>query len=207
MQIIIGGASRSGKSIVARQIAREFGIPSYSLDYLIAALIGERPDLAINRNFRLGDLGQPFIGNAQTIWPALRNMVKIIDLHAQPYLIEGDTILPRHFHELASRYDVIGFFMGYPDIDPDEKVSQLRRHTSDQLNWPQFHTDEELHHIVLDRIRYSKYLRREAKRHGIIFIDSSHDFSAGVDQALQLVRDQLTKGARIEEEDHPRYRP
>src|SRR5437764_611608 len=103
MVILIGGASRSGKSIVARRVTQELGISAFPLDFLIEAVRGIAPRLDLDGGHRFGEPHQPFVHRAEKLWPSTKRLLWVANLHQIPYLIEGDTVLPRQIAPVRNK--------------------------------------------------------------------------------------------------------
>lgn len=74
MLYIIGGASRSGKTTVAKRILEETKISYFSLDYLMMGIAEGAPELAVNPT-------EEDIKTAKRMWkiidPLMRAMIEI----------------------------------------------------------------------------------------------------------------------------------
>lgn len=62
--------------------------------------------------------------------------------------------------------------LGYPNITPEEVVSNWRKYDT-ELDWTFKKTDEELIEIALEEIKNSKQLQEECKNYNVKFIDTS----------------------------------
>ena len=191
MIYILSGASRSGKTSAAGKITEQFGIPSFSIDYLIGALLSYDKQLNLDNGHVFGQPRQPFVHKAEVLWPATKGLVRIIDLHKRDYLIEGDTILPKQLHTIRDIYQFKAVFFGYPDITVEQKCHELRTIKTDELDWPNRFGDSELRNIVKDRIRFSWYIKAECAKYDFEFINTSSDFMNGVNRAVEMVGEDI----------------
>ena len=94
------------------------------------------------------------------------------------YIFEGDMIVPKHAAELRAfaGADARACFVGYLDIDPRQKLSEIRQHSGAPNDWLNEHSDEEVLDLVEEGIQFSRYLSEECDRLGCKYFDSSTDF-------------------------------
>ena len=97
MLFIVGGAARSGKSIIAREYLRRTGTPYFSLDFLVMGLAAGAPRLGVRPEC-------PSRANAEKLGPVLKAIGRNVVEAGVDYLFEGDTILPAHVRDLADAY-------------------------------------------------------------------------------------------------------
>lgn len=174
MLYIIGGASRSGKSIISRRLLAEKQVPYFPLDVLISSIEGVRNDLGIFH-------GQDFIQKASQLWKhsITRNLFEHLALYEKNYLVEGDCILPEQIHEIQQKFSDSQLrvcFVGYPELTPTEKLSIIRKYNDNLDDWTVKHDDEKMLGYINEMIEYSKYLKDECEKYGIKFFDVSKDF-------------------------------
>lgn len=101
MLYLVGGASRAGKSTLARRLLLEKQVPYFPIDALMMGFANGWPQFGLDpdtSNFVRGE----------KLWPILRAMaVNIIEEAAThpSYLLEGDELLPGHVAELSHEYE------------------------------------------------------------------------------------------------------
>lgn len=183
MLYIVGGAARSGKSVVARRFLHEEQVPYFSLDFLMMGLAGGAPELGVS----------PEVDNwevAVRMWPVLRSLaINVIDVGAD-YLIEGDSILPRHVAELASLHAgrLKPCFLGYPNVNPAEKLRQLQAHRGYANEWLDLSNEQVALPFLESMIRFSADLAEECRELAIPFFDVSHGLPGALDPVLTYLR-------------------
>jgi adenylate kinase family enzyme len=64
---MIGGAPCSGKTMLARRMLAEHGVPYFSIDAMIASLASAAPDLGM----RVNDLARK---RMEVVWPTIRKV-------------------------------------------------------------------------------------------------------------------------------------
>jgi hypothetical protein len=192
MILILGGPSRSGKTMLSRRLLKECGIPYFCLDVMVMGLTLGIPDLHIEPE-------APYIPKAEKLWPFVKVMCETIldsqmDVQvsspAEPYCLEGDLFLPKHAGELQQAFPgwVKSCFLGYADVDPFDKLTQIRSIGGGMNDWLKNFPDDYVLSLIKESIEFSIYLRDECRRLEIPYYDVSSDFMMGVNQAFQHLR-------------------
>lgn len=181
MLYILGGSSRSGKSIIARRFVAEKQIPFFGIDFLITTL-QEIPELGIHH-------GDQYEIKAERIWPLIKPMLLHLASEEPKYLIEGDGILPKHINELSKENPekVKACFVGFCDISPEEKLKIARDKGGNQDDWTKKYSDEEMIGFIKGMIDYSNYLKRECNKYSIKYFDCSQNFPTFLDQVFDYL--------------------
>jgi predicted kinase len=112
---VVGGASRSGKSILANRVNASRGTPWLSLDALMMSLREGAPALGI-------DPDEDDFETADKMWPVVRALARNLIFDGRDYLIEGACLRPRHAADLRDLAGGEGgtaraCFLGYPGVD------------------------------------------------------------------------------------------
>jgi hypothetical protein len=126
-QYIVGGASRSGKSILARRLQEKFKISWILGDGIVSSMEGAFPDLGISHRGALQDIGDRFA-----------DFIKFLLWHygyaGCGYVLDTTHLYPRHIITMREKIgNVAAIFLGYTQADPGEKFRQIRRF--DPKNW------------------------------------------------------------------------
>lgn len=182
MLLFIGGAARTGKSILSRRLLTEIQVPFLSLDVLKMGLTRGVPEYTID----------PDAGGAQVaerLWPLVREM-SVSLLHDEiDYSFEGE-LLPRHVAALrgTAPSQIRACFLGYPTISPDRKLQEIRTHSGHPNDWPQEYSDTDLRAIVQREIAFSHYLQAECARYQFRYFDMSQQFMPVLDAAAAFMK-------------------
>ena len=125
MLFLVGGASRSGKTLIARKILADNQLPYLSLDWLMMGFNDGIPDYGIHHLLWPNEI-------AEKMAPFLRGMINCMLVDGMDYVIEGEAMLPQHVADLVDEGDgkIKAVFVGYTEIDAGENVAQLKRHCS-----------------------------------------------------------------------------
>lgn len=181
MLYILGGSSRSGKSIIARRFVKEKQIPFFCIDFLITSL-QEIGQLDIRH-------GQDFITKAEKLWPLLKPMLAHLLKEEPDYLIEGDGILPKNASEFIKEYpgQIKACFVGFSEMDPKKKLQKVRDMGGSMDDWTRDITDEKLIVYIKEMIEFSKYLKEECKKYDIKYFDSSDNFEGYLEEVYRYL--------------------
>lgn len=178
MIYILGGASRSGKTLLSRRAVSEKLIPYFPLDALFNSLANGAPQLGITYN-------QPFVERAEKMWPVAKPLFKFFSDEEQSFLVEGDSVLPSQVAELIHEgIQVRSCFVGYAGLTKEEKLAHIRKHHQGDRDWTRGISDEKLLVDVEEMIQFSKYLKEECAKFGIEYFDISHDFDGPRESAF-----------------------
>ena len=192
MLYLVGGASRAGKSTLARRLLVERRIPYFSIDILMMGFANGYPAFGL-------DPETPSEVRGEKLWPILRAMaVNILEeARAHPtYLLEGDELLPQRVAELMGEYrgQVRACFLGYTQADPAEKLRAVREVEPD---WSDYCPDEQALAFLAGQVEFSHWLERECAAHSLRYFDCSEDLQGAIDEAFYyLVGSQDRPGER-----------
>jgi hypothetical protein len=183
MLLIVGGAPRTGKGIIARRLLVETRMPYLSLDVLKMGLVHAVPSLGV-------DPDASSIAVSEQLWPLVRAMAVNMIETGVPYIIEGE-ILPKHVDELGRLHpgEVRACFLGYAGIEPQRKLREVREFGGHPNDWTSTSPDAEELGLIEDAIGFSRYLSDECARLGIAYFDTSRDFLPTLDRAATYLRD------------------
>ncbi len=181
MLYVLGGAARSGKTLLARRAVSEKGIPYFPLDALFGILVNGMPELGIRYD-------DPILERPVKMWPYAKHFFDFFFKEENKFLIEGDTILPSQVNEfIIADKPIRACFLGYPALTGDEKLSLVRQYHQGEKDWTKGFTDEKLLPIVEEMVTCSKYLQDECSKYGIKYFDISHDFEGVRSQAFEYL--------------------
>lgn len=178
MLYIVGGCSRSGKSMLAERMRARHGIPWFTLDALKMGL----------------HIGAPYSGvrpadddlaTADLMWPVIEPILDHAVFDRRDYLVEGVNLRPRTVARFIQETEapVKTCFLGYPEMDLDQKALDVARHTGPPTDWLHRTGSENVRRYLDVSLRLSRQLREECASFGIPFVDTGIDFQAGLDAA------------------------
>lgn len=182
MLLLLGGTARSGKSIIARRVLLERGIPFFCLDHLAHGAARAIPQLQI-------DLDGDDASVGERTWPLVRSVAEMIIKDRIDYLLEGALLRPRHARELLSDYParIRACFTGYAEADVEQKFEQVRQFGGGPDDW-MMRFDNGRVRSELERLKSeSQILREECDRFQLHYFETSVAFDKSVSSVIKFL--------------------
>jgi hypothetical protein len=182
MLTIIGGISRSGKSIAAAKFLQATHIPYIPLDSIVMGFTNGIPEYGVNDKQFPSEI-------AKGMWRFVRPMLENLIYVGKDFAVEGEAILPEHVKELAGRFPgkIKACFIGYCDAGVEQKVSEIKDHSYGKSDWLANEPDETIRRHVVDMIEYSKVIRDHCAEYRLRYFDTSRDFNRIIEEAVQYL--------------------
>lgn len=179
---IIGGAARTGKSLLSRRLLLETQQPYLSLDVLKMGLVNGVPEYGVDPEASSSEV-------AEKLWPLVRAMCVNMIETGDTYIVEGE-ILPAHADELAQQYpgEIRACFLGYADIAPEQKLREIREFGGHPNDWIAGCSEEYVLDFVRDSIALSRALRDECAQRNLPYFDTSVAFLETLDRAAEYLK-------------------
>lgn len=184
MIYLISGTSRSGKTMIAEQIAAQKGISYLSLDWLVMGFTNGIPEYGLHDMLFPDDI-------AERLWSFLKAMLENMLWSDIDYIIEGEAILPELIIELLNKHPnkLKICFVGYTDIPVDEKVKDIKKYSSGKTDWLIDKSDDYIVDHVKNMIAHSIKIKASCKKQDMRYFDTSKDFMGVVEDALEYLID------------------
>ncbi|MBV8924658.1 MAG: hypothetical protein JOZ74_04740 [Bradyrhizobium sp.] len=178
MLYIVGGCSRSGKSLLAERIRVNHHIPWFPLDALKMGLYLGAPSMGVHPD-------DDDLETADRMWPVVKGAIENLLFDGRNYLIEGVNLRPTTIAEFikATEEPVRGCFLGYPDISIETKVAQVARHSGLPNDWLNRTGPDNVRRYLEISRSLSRRLREDCSALGIPFFDTGADFTRGLASA------------------------
>lgn len=182
MLYIIGGAARSGKSILTHRLLEEKLIPYFPLDGLVGMLKHSAPELGVTHDI-------PFIEKSKRAGTFNKHLFKYLLKTQKDYSAEGDCILPSDVAEVQEKYAdrIRCCFLGYCTIPAEKKLEHVRTFNRGEWDWTHYHEDKEMLPMLEEMITYSKFLKEECAKYDIPFFDVSENFEGVHEEAFEFL--------------------
>ena len=182
MLYLIGGTSRSGKTLIAKKILADRQIPYLSLDWLMMGFNDGIPEYGIHHLLWPNEI-------AEKMAPFLQGMVKNMLFDGMDYVIEGEAMLPPLIAELIEKHPdaVKVVFMGYTDIAVEDKVALVKKYSDGENDWLTNESDAYIRDHIGNMISYSKMIRKGCQEHGLSYFDTSEDFLGAIESASDFL--------------------
>ncbi|MET1259612.1 hypothetical protein ABV409_09725 [Flagellimonas sp. DF-77] len=171
MLYIISGASRAGKTKLAKMLASDLGLPYLSTDWIMMGFNDGIPEFGVNHLMFPDEI-------AKKLWPFLKAMMQSMMEAQTDAIIEGEALLPELLAPfLKERTDAVrACFLGFIPIDPKQKVFEIKTHSPTQGDWLTEKEDAYILDHVKNMITHSAMIKAGCLAHHIAYFDTSHDF-------------------------------
>ncbi len=182
MLFLVSGASRSGKTLIAKRILADRQIPYLSLDWLMMGFNDGIPEYGIHHLLWPNEI-------AEKMWPFLLGIIDSMLVDGMDYVIEGEAMLPQLVTDLVEKYpDKISMvFLGYTEINVKDKIALVKEHGERENDWLTNESDEYIRDHIENMIAYSKMIKSRCERHGLSYFDTSDDFLGAIEAATDLL--------------------
>lgn len=179
MIYLIGGAPRSGKSVLGQQVAVNLKSSWISTDVLFQLLHVAKVDgLATAWDATLPAI----IAKAELFFPYLERFVWSVNSLADSYVIDGVDFLPAHVAQLAAHYPIRAVFLGCSHMTL-VRFDQFPGRSQGYASLPEAMRRQIVHDVPL----WSAFIQQEASRFGYPYMDTSDDFPARLHEAAALL--------------------
>lgn len=180
MLFLVGGTSRSGKTLIARRILADKRIPYLSLDWLMMGFNDGIPEYGVHHLLWPNEI-------AEKMAPFVRGMIDSLLVDGMDYVIEGEAMLPEFVADLVSQHPgkIRAVFVGYTEISVSDKVALVKQHVTTDNDWLTSESEEYIRDHIGNMIGYSRLIRNGCEQHGLSYVDTSADFSAAIETATE----------------------
>jgi hypothetical protein len=105
------------------------------------------------------------------------------------YVIEGEAMLPPLIADLIEKHPgkVKVVFLGYTEIDVEDKVALVKEHSDGEHDWLTKESDEYIRDHIGNMIGYSKMIKKGCEKHGLSYFDTSDDFPEAIEAATDFL--------------------
>ena len=182
MIYIVSGTSRSGKTLIAKEMMERSGIPYLSLDWLIMGFTKGIPEYGIHDKLWPNEIAERF-------WSYLKAMLENMLWSGTDYIIEGEAVLPELITELLQSHpqQLKICFVGYAHADVQKKVAAVYAHRRGANDWLTNEPREYVESHIRNMVEYSKRMESSCKTYDIRYFDTSRDFTKGLDDAISYL--------------------
>ncbi len=182
MVYIISGTSRSGKTLIAKKMMQQYGVPYLSLDWLVMGFNNGIPEYGIHHKLWPNEIAERF-------WSYFKAMLDSLIWSETDYIIEGEAILPELIQESLKKYpNTISIcFVGYPNISIDEKVEAVYAYSDGKNDWLTKESKQYVEDHIRNMIAYSQRIEKSCKQYDIKYFDTSKNFVQTLDNAIAFL--------------------
>ncbi len=178
LNILIGGAPRTGKSILAASLFEMLGCPVIHGDTLVNAIKNNYPS-AFGIEFATL-LPEDHVGRMIPIQlflkKVIRNMGKDIAYRAK--IFESCYLHPQTVVALAREGPIIAVFLVYGNFTVQKRIKDIRTYAeTNQHCWSHTYDDASLAEALKGLQHFSRFLRAECQRYGVDWVEIEDDWS------------------------------
>ena len=179
MIYIISGTSRSGKTLMAKKMMQQTGIPYLSLDWLVMGFTNGIPEYGIHDKLWPNEIAEKF-------WHYLKAMLESMLWAETDCIIEGEAVLPALIHEFLKKHpnSIKICFVGYPNASIDEKVKAVYAYSDGKKDWLTKESKQYVEDHIRNMITYSQRIEKSCNQYGIKYFDTSKNFIETLDKAI-----------------------
>jgi len=185
MLYVVSGTSRSGKTMIAKRILKLKGIPYLSLDWIVMGFTNGMPECGIHDKLFPNEIAEKL----QTFFESMcANMLWT----GEDYVIEGEAVLPESARSLlnSNPEEVAVCFLGYPRVEVEEKVRQVKTFNDGDRDWLTNESDDVIERHIENMVQYSRKIEKECAEYNVRYFDTSNDLMGTVDQATHYMLDE-----------------
>jgi hypothetical protein len=182
MLFLVSGASRSGKTLIARKLLADKQIPYLSLDWLMMGFNDGIPEYGIHHLLWPNEI-------AEKMGPFLLGMIDCMLVDGMDYVIEGEAMIPQLVAPLVEKnpHKIKAVFLGYTEINVKDKVALVRKHGGGENDWLTDKSDQYIRDHVGNMIAYSRTIKSGCEKHGLSYFDTSDDFLGAIEAATDFL--------------------
>ncbi len=186
MLYLLSGTSRSGKTMIAKKILKQSGIPYLSLDWIVMGFTNGMPQCGIHDKLFPDEI-------AEQLWKFLQAMCENMLWEGEDYVIEGEAILPELTRTLMddNPKKVKACFLGYAHVTVAEKVKETKVFSVGKRDWLTNESDETIHRHIENMVQYSRKVKSQCAKHNVRYFDTSTNFISTIDRATQYLLNQV----------------
>lgn len=176
-KFIVSGASRAGKTTLAKRLQQEFATNLIAGDAFMRAMEHAFPGTGI---VMVGD----FEKNIALHSKFADHLLNFYDYYGHGYVLDSVHLSPANIVKMRDKTGFVpSIFLGYADVDPQQKLEDIRRFDPSEKCWTVDRSDEDLLGFIKRQRAHSLRLRDECAEHNIPYIETSHDFEGALDRA------------------------
>lgn len=182
--IIIVGASRSGKTTLAKRLSTKLNISHYPFDAFVSTLEELYPEIGIKHEDDNTEM-------SKKLATLLQVFIKHMNYEKMNFLIDLYQIYPQDLKPILDK-NIVAVYLGYPHSSPRQKLQDIKKYARPQ-DWTNTVSDEEMLEIIALFIKENKTMYNQSKNIGYRFFDTAVDFDQAIADAERYVIEELKR--------------
>lgn len=183
MIYVLTGMAKTGKTIVAKELAKQTRYSILSTDYLMMMLHKANQSIGVN-----ADESDPSV--SKSLEPYIEAMIETMMENKDNHIIEGVHFLPSFAHRLLKKYpqSIKIIFFGYKDWTPQQKMDDLMTYKHQTINCWYKHLDEKALYELSDYlVKESNKLFKQVESYNLTYVEISNVIFQTTDIINQLL--------------------
>lgn len=164
-----------GKTTICNGISKKINYNHIPLDSIVRGFQNNFPEIGITHN-------DTIINVSKKLAPFINSMIEDPE---QPLLLDTYHLVPEDYIKFINTDKCDIFFVGYPNISPQEKLKEMR--TFDKREENRILTDSELLENLKKKIDESIYMERECKKYNLPFINTSYERDKVINNSINEI--------------------
>jgi adenylate kinase family enzyme len=182
--LIINGASRSGKSTVAKRIAKKFNMSYIPFDSIVSTLENLYPCTGIKHL----DDNKHMSKNLSVLLQEFIKHLAYEDIH---YVIDLYQIYPVDLAKIVDDEKHLVVYFGYPNLKAEEKLDLIKKYAREK-DWTRHTPDSQMIDILNLFISENQLMQEECKKTNYRFFDTGESFEEAIQEAEIYITNILT---------------
>lgn len=178
MIILIGGVTRTGKTLMAQKLMEKYNYPYISIDHIKMGLYRGLKDEKYNPE-------QNYTVLSETLWPIIKGIIMTAIENKQNLIIEGCYILPHMLSEFKGRYlrNIVPVFLLFSD---KYIINSFESGIKDKRDIIESRGPDEMESIEL-LIELHRDLRKKCKESSVDYFEISHDYEREIETVYSFL--------------------
>ena len=181
--VIIVGASRSGKSTVAKKVAEMSKMSYIPFDSIVSTIENLYPEIGIKH---LDDNSIM----SKKIASLLQELIAHLEYENINYVIDLYQIYPKDLVKIIDPTKHLVVYFGYPNLSAEEKLIFVKEHARAK-DWTKEVSNEEMIRILNLFITENQAMNIECLEVGYRFFDTGNDFEKTIELAIEFISNEI----------------
>lgn len=193
--IIIFGSSRSGKTTLAKKIAKEFNVSYIAVDRIVTGFQYGMPELGINHLDRTGKA-------AESLSPFLLNFIKSLDSNSLKkddifYVFEGAYFNIEQCFKFFKKRNILIIILLQTKLNEYEIFNNIRKYDC-KSEWTSEMSDIDLVNYCKNIVNFNKYIKSICEHQNFKYYDTSFNRNEIIDKIIDEIREDFNNEKNFE---------
>lgn len=182
--LIIFGSSRSGKTTLAKKIAKEFNFNYIAVDRIVTGFQYGMPELGISHEDRTGK-------TVELLSPFLLNFIKSLDSSNLKqddifYVFEGAYFNIEECFQFFRKRNILIIILLQTELNEYELFNNIRKYDCES-EWTAKMSDVDLIDYCKNVVEFNKYIKNICEQHNFKYYDTSFNRDVIIDKVIDEI--------------------